>query len=271
MENVYYVYEWYNIKDNSVFYVGKGTKKRFMSLNHRNELFLDYIKNNETSSRIIKEFNNEQEAFDYENKMIEYYQNIGQCNCNICKGGYGGFSQCWTEEFKKYWSENNPMKREEQRKRMSLNNPMKNKETVEKVSKHNRRPVIINNIEYPSVKEASEKLGVCQQTITLWCQQGYTTLRQSSARYKDEPQKNYDKINPLGKAVYIDDKYFLTLKEASQYLGCKTSNGLCKNLKLGKPTYKGHTIRYANQQPSQGMSNEYLEGSTTNCVTDDTI
>ena len=73
-----------------------------------------------------------------------------------------------------------------------------------------------------------------------------------------------ENLNLIIYIYIVDDKEFESLKLASKYIGSKINNlstALCK----GKTTYKGHSIRYGNQQPSQGKSdNSTLEGSTTN-------
>lgn len=35
---MFYVYEWYNTITGQVFYVGKGTKKRYLQTSKRNQL-----------------------------------------------------------------------------------------------------------------------------------------------------------------------------------------------------------------------------------------
>lgn len=244
----FYVYEWFNTKTKEVFYVGKGCKDRYKDKNNRNKFFLEYIKNNEVDVRIIKYFEEEQEAFDFEEKTIEYYKNKGMCSCNLMSGGYGGYSKVWTSEMKKYISIYNPMKEEKQKKRMSENNPMKNHELALKVNSKNKRKVVINNKTFDSVKEAADFYKVAPQTVSNWCKRGYNTKGEKS-RYFEEKQKEFifKKTNSCG--VFIDEKYYDSLKAAAKALGANDSSPLCKALKNNK-TYKGHTCRYANQQPS---------------------
>lgn len=42
---MFYVYEWYVINTNEIFYVGKGHKKRAGQKTKRNKIFTNYIKN----------------------------------------------------------------------------------------------------------------------------------------------------------------------------------------------------------------------------------
>lgn len=43
---MFYVYEWYNIDTNEIFYVGKGCGERYKQATKRNKLFQEnYFKN----------------------------------------------------------------------------------------------------------------------------------------------------------------------------------------------------------------------------------
>ena len=55
---MYYVYEWYVIETNEVFYVGKGTRNRYKVKKH-NKFFNDFISRQNCDSRIIKTFKKE--------------------------------------------------------------------------------------------------------------------------------------------------------------------------------------------------------------------
>lgn len=195
---------------------------------------------------------------------MDYYKKIGQCSCNLMQGGTGGVSFVWTDEARKNWSFNNPMKSEKQRQRMSENNPMKNKEIALKNGAKHKRAVIIDGQFFEGLKDAAKVLLVNPDTIGNWCKRGYNTEGRP-CRYADEEQKEYV-IPKNGKAVIIDGiHYFNTLKEAAAFLGSKDSSPLCKAIKNNK-IYKGHKCEYANQQPSQMNvnNNSSLEGSTTN-------
>ena len=67
---MFYVYEWYLKETGEIIYVGKGSKKRYLCKQHNN-LFKEMIKRFECESRIVKYFNDEIEAFNYEYKRIE--------------------------------------------------------------------------------------------------------------------------------------------------------------------------------------------------------
>ena len=123
---MFYVYEWYNVNTNEIFYVGKGIGNRYKQVSKRNQLFKEYYENNECSVRIIKNFELEKDAFAYENKRILELKAQGQCFCNLDNGGTGGVNFIWTDEMREYKSIYNPMKEEEQKQRMRESNPMYN-------------------------------------------------------------------------------------------------------------------------------------------------
>lgn len=248
-KNDFYVYEWFNIDTNEVFYVGKGRGKRYKEVKRRNQLFLKYYKEHNVNVRKIKENLSEEEAFSLEKITVDKYKKQNQCQCNLAEeAGTGGCSFIWTDEMKKYWSTYNPMKRKEQRERMSKNNPMKNLNSAKKTGEAHKRAVVINGIKYPGCIDAAKTLNVCSYTISTWCKRGYDTFG-NPCHYADELQKEYTVLKK-GKAVIIDNKdYYETVPIAAKALGAKDPSGLYKALKNNKP-YKGHICRYVNQQPS---------------------
>lgn len=259
MDKYFYVYKWFNTETEEIFYIGKGCRNRYKEISHRNKDFLEYYKNNPCSSSIIEYFDTEEEAFQKEHELILYYKKLGQAKTNLDDGGKGGCHFVWTDQMRDYMSKNNPMKDPKQRQRMSENNPMKNPEIAEKVSKKLRKAVIIDGIEYDGLITASKVFKVTPEAIGYWCRKGKNSKGQICF-YKDKKQTKPQ----VGKPVIIDNKYFETIIQASEYLECSSSN-LSKALREGKTTYKGHTCKYANQQPSQGNSNKStLKGSTTN-------
>lgn len=264
---MFYVYEWFIIETNEIIYVGKGCRKRYKVTKH-NRLFNEMIKRFQCNSRIIKEFNDEKSAFEYEYKRINELKERGECVCNIYKGGFGGVLDWWTEERKKWYSEHNVMKNQKQRERMSINNPMKNPKIAENVGKKHRRKVIINLKEYDGVISASKLLNVSAQTISTWCKRGYDTYG-NPCRYENENQKTYPllkKTHPFvtfPKPVIIDGIRFETVKEGASYIGV-WSESLTRAIRRNKDC-KGHKCKYDNQQPSHTNTDKSsVEGSTTN-------
>ena len=62
---MFYVYEWYNVDTDEVFYVGKGTGNRYKQTSKRNKKFQQYYENHECAVRIVKYFELEEDAFNY--------------------------------------------------------------------------------------------------------------------------------------------------------------------------------------------------------------
>lgn len=258
---MFYVYEWYNIDTEEIFYVGKGCGNRYKQTRKRNALFQQYYENNNCDVRIIRYFEDEITALEYEYKHIQELKTQGQCQCNIDEGGHGGLSFVWTEEMKQYKSQFNPMKDEKQRQRMSEYNPMKKPMIAQKVAKKKSKTVCYLGEEY-TARELADKVHCDIETIRRWCKRGYDTEGRK-CHYKGENPSG-EKHTTCSKGVLIDEIYFPSLRAAADYLGVKDTSPLCKALKSNR-TYKGHKCKYANQQPSGEKSdNSISEGSTTN-------
>ncbi len=253
----FYVYEWFIKNTNEIFYVGKGCKNRYKEIKRRNKIFKIFYENFDCDVKIIKYFDNEDEAFCFEHERIMELKQNNQAKANLDYGDKGGCNFAWTEEMKNYQSIYNPMKAYEQRERMSKNNPMKNKETVKKVVKKLSKPVIINGIYYNSVKEASIKTSHTEGTISRWCKQGYDTNGKSCYYANETPKEipNIKKTHPKAttpKSVIIDEIYFDTVKDGAEYIGVWPET-LIRAIKQNRKC-KGHNCKYANQQPSISLN-----------------
>lgn len=220
---MYYVYEWFIVDTKEVIYVGKGCKNRYKVRKH-NQLFNEMIKRFYCESRIVKYFEKEHEAFDYEYELIMEMKRKGQCVCNIYDGGFGGTRSCWNEEKRKYYSEHNVMKSQKQRERMSKENPMKNPKIAEKVSKKNSKTIVIDGIEYKGIKKASEKYGISYSNMAYWISRGYTNDLKF-CYYKEDGQKVFEikKRSFDNCKVVYNGKIYNTQKELSNYLKIPTS------------------------------------------------
>lgn len=169
---MFYVYEWFIKETNEIIYVGKGTKNRYKVKKH-NQLFNEMIKRFDCDSRIIREFDNEKDAFEYEYQKINELWKINQCVCNIYKGGMGGTIDWWTKEKRDWYSENNCMKSEKQRERMSKNNPMKDENIAKIVGIKHRKPFYIGEKEFQTLQEASDFYKVKIQSVKYWLNKGH--------------------------------------------------------------------------------------------------
>lgn len=96
----YYVYEYFNIETNHVFYVGMGKDDRWKKIRGRNQYFLRYYEKYNCDVRKVAEHLTQEEAWEKEKELIAKYRAIGQCETNIANGGEGGIVLL---------GENNPM------------------------------------------------------------------------------------------------------------------------------------------------------------------
>lgn len=245
MRNDFYVYAWYDIDTNEVFYIGKGCGDRYKKITGRNKLFLDYIASHNVDVQILKDGLEEAEAFYYEKMFVDDYKTQGQCSCNLAEAGKGGCHFVWTEEFKEYWSENNPMKSEEQRKRMSENNPMYNKDIAMKNGAAHKRAIFIGDQQFDGIVDAAKCYERSATTIGDWLRRGTTPQGLVCGYIGEAPMRKSGR----GKPVIVDGIYYPSITEACRVLHIAPNN-LRKAIEQNR-TCKGHTCEYANQQPSQ--------------------
>jgi len=102
----YYVYKHIRLKDKSIFYIGKGKGDRLDCSKNRNEHWNRIVsKDGGFISEIIKDNLSEEEAFNFETKIIS---EIGLENLtNMTEGGNGGDTRkTFTEGEYKVWLEN---------------------------------------------------------------------------------------------------------------------------------------------------------------------
>lgn len=77
----YYVYIWFLVDSNDVFYVGKGSGNRVTSMKDRNRHFRNIRKKCKCDYKIVEYFDDEDEAYDYEMKLGMEYKSKGQAWC----------------------------------------------------------------------------------------------------------------------------------------------------------------------------------------------
>ena len=233
---MYYVYEFYIIDTNEIIYAGKGKGNRYKVRNQRNRLLKNMLTRYNCDSRIIKTFTNEKDAFDYEYDYIKEMKLKGQCVCNIHNGGAGGSGEYWTEELREEYSKNNVMKSEKQRQRMREHNPMSNPEIAEKANGQKRKPVIIGNKEYASIKDAKNELNVSYEAIISWCKKGINR-KGEKCHFKGEKQiiftdKRYNKGSC--KSVIYNGKIYESPLDLAEELKCS-------KYQMYRWVKKGHT------------------------------
>lgn len=241
---MFYVYEWYIVDTGEIIYVGKGIRNRYKCKKH-NRIFAEFLRRYNCESRIVKYFEEEEDAFLYEAEHMAELKSKGYCVCNILKGGFGGENKTWTEEKRREYSEHNVMKADNQRKRMSETNPMKNKDTARIVAEKNRRKVCIGENIYPSGKEAAEAFNVTPQAISYWLKRGYSPNHEACYYYGDEipsPIIKDRKCSKVKKPVLIDGVKYESVKAASRVIGGSASS-LSRALIEGR-RFKGHECKY---------------------------
>lgn len=238
---MFYVYKWFIIDTNEIFYIGKGCNNRAKSKSGRNKLFQSYIAKYKCSYEILKYFNKEEDALVYEKQLISELKSKGLCKCNLDAGGKGGYHFVWTDELRDYMSKHNGMKSQKQRDRMSKFNPMKNPEISAKVANKNKKQPVIANKCYKDIQEASHQLKVSECTIRCWCNTGINSKQEICHWLGCEP-KNGIYSNKHYKAVIYKNKEYKNKK--SFYI----ENGISRTtasywLKRGFDTV-GNVCRY---------------------------
>lgn len=133
----FYVYEWYRIEDDYVFYVGKGSGRRKNIIASRNKEFKLFLSNNNCSNRIICETESEEIALNFENFRIMELHDIGQAHCNLTEIIGGIMSKESREKISNFMKEHNPMKVPKQKQRMREDNPMKDSKQRKRMSLEN--------------------------------------------------------------------------------------------------------------------------------------
>lgn len=235
---MFYVYEYYNLITQEVFYVGKGTGKRYRQMTGRNEDFIKYVRENECDVRIIKYFENEDDAFEYEKELISSYKEKGLSLCNKDFGGLGGVSGIWTQEKREYQSIHNPMKAEEQRERMRQFNPMFYEETIINKALRNNKVFYFAGKTYYTIKKFAEDWGISQNTASNWVKKldiiqsivptpenpegPFTALEKSLIKSSLLSLSQVNKEKKNGKKIVLFGVEYSSITEAKETLGVST-------------------------------------------------
>lgn len=89
MHKDFYVYEYFIVETDEVFYVGKGRKNRYCELHNRNTYFNNIMDKYNCDVRLIHEELTNKEACLKEKETIKKKWDIGQAKCNFTAGGTG--------------------------------------------------------------------------------------------------------------------------------------------------------------------------------------
>lgn len=82
----FYVYIWFIKESHKVFYVGKGSGNRATSMKDRNPYFKNIRKNYECDYEIVKYFDSESDAYEYEKHLGLEYKAKGEAWCCFVLG-----------------------------------------------------------------------------------------------------------------------------------------------------------------------------------------
>ena len=77
----YYVYIWFLVDTKEVFYVGKGSGNRVTSMKDRNRHFRNIRSKCRCDYKIVRYFDNEEDAYNYELELGIEYKSKGQAWC----------------------------------------------------------------------------------------------------------------------------------------------------------------------------------------------
>lgn len=139
---VYYVYEWFIVDTEEVFYVGKGKNKRYKQTKKRNKFFTDIYNTHDCDVRIVQDNLSEEDAFQKEKDLIAYYRNNTDFRLsNITDGGDGASGYVHSPEVREKISESSKKRWEDESFRDKMlairrdeNGPYKSVEFRKKIS-----------------------------------------------------------------------------------------------------------------------------------------
>ena len=101
-EEMFYTYAHYK-SDNSVFYIGKGQRKRAFDRASRNKKWKSIVaQEGDHKVEILAYWPTEKEAFEHEIFLIECFRQMGAQLVNVSKGGFGASGYRHTQEYVEY-------------------------------------------------------------------------------------------------------------------------------------------------------------------------
>lgn len=107
----YYVYEWFVVETNEIFYVGKGTKNRYKTRKRENKFFMNFLNSHNCESRILFDGLSETDAYQKEIETISNYKRLGYRLTNQTIGG---------DNPPTFYGEDSPTKRPDVRLKISI-------------------------------------------------------------------------------------------------------------------------------------------------------
>jgi hypothetical protein len=89
ISHAFYTYAHINVTTNKVFYIGKGSKKRYKSTNKRSAHWNGIVNKYGFHAEILAHWDTEKEAFNHEKLLISCFKNMGYKLANKTDGGEG--------------------------------------------------------------------------------------------------------------------------------------------------------------------------------------
>ena len=105
ISHAFYTYAHINPTTNKIFYIGKGTKNRYKTIEKRNIHWKNIVNKYGFNAEILAYWDTESEAFDHERLLISCFKDMGYKLANKTDGGEGPVGYKHTQEFKNRVSE----------------------------------------------------------------------------------------------------------------------------------------------------------------------
>lgn len=181
----YYVYAHIRLDTNTVFYVGKGKRRRaYMSGSYRSLRWNNIVNAVGYRVEFIKTGLSEDEAFSLEREYIKYFKNLNQCQCNYSDGGQGNSGYKFTK------SQREKLSKIQKSKRQTIING--HKKQAEKLTGRTKE-------NHPGIKIISQKnsgTGNGRAIFDIITPDGiFDTIKQASLFYKISTSSIHKKIN----------------------------------------------------------------------------
>lgn len=89
ISHAFYTYAHINATTNKIFYIGKGSKKRYKSTDRRSAHWNNIVNKYGFHAEILAHWDTEKEAFDHEKLLISCFKDMGYTLANKTDGGEG--------------------------------------------------------------------------------------------------------------------------------------------------------------------------------------
>lgn len=228
IETKFYVYEWFIVETGEIFYVGKGTGNRVTSMKDRNAYFKNIRTKYKCDYRILRYFDNEEDAYNFELERGLELKKSGQARACYVLGNYQRYIS--PETLKKMKPTQFKKKAIPWNKGVKMNDEFRQKcrertlgTTQSDETKHKRSQALMNH----TVSESARN-------------------RIAKARMKVISVKNLE----TGEL-----KIYENIQSLAKELGV-TQSALCRPLRTGKTYRNKYILNYANTE----VNNQIAKG-----------